>query len=88
MKYGAWTSAGKPPAGASAPASRMTGKVTKIVRARACGFIRTTEGREVFFHASDLEGATFAEVRESHKVRFELVDDRISGPRALRVSRA
>ena len=41
------------------------------------GFIRLANGQEVFFHRSD--------VREA--VTFELLDDRISGARAVQVDR-
>lgn len=62
----------------------MTGRITKVIRGRACGFIRAADGQQVFFHASDLHGARFDEI-EDNVVRFTLVPDAVSGPRATRV---
>ena len=52
------------------------------------GFIRLTSTRKVFFHRSDLcEGTSFADLAVGNRVTFELLEDAISGPRALRVER-
>jgi cold shock CspA family protein len=69
-----------------APSASNTGRITKLLHGRLCGFIKMNDGREVFFHARDLEGTTYGEMRESGSVRFHLIDDAISGPRASRVS--
>ena len=37
----------------------MTGMVGRIVRGQSYGFIRTTEGCEVFFHRSDVTHSSF-----------------------------
>lgn len=60
----------------------MTGRITEVIRARACGFIRAAGGERVFFHASEVHGTTFDQLREHLTVRFTLVPDAISGPRA------
>ena len=70
----------------NAPVGRLTkGSITRLLRGRACGFIRTREGEEVFFHARDLEGTKYSDVDVSRTVVFELIDDPVSGPRATRV---
>ena len=63
----------------------MTGRINKIIRAGGCGFIRASGGEEVFFHKSDLEGTKYDELEARVGVRFDLVADPISGPRAVRV---
>jgi cold shock CspA family protein len=63
----------------------MTGRITRIIRAGSCGFIRASSGQEVFFHKSDLQGTKYDELEAKVNVRFDLVPDPISGPRAVRV---
>ncbi len=63
----------------------MTGRITKVVRSRACGFIRTSDGQDVFFHASDLDQVALQDLDERLVVQFHLVADAISGPRAVQV---
>jgi cold shock CspA family protein len=63
----------------------MTGRITKVVRSRACGFIRTSDGQDVFFHVSDLGSITLDQLDERLVVQFDLVADAISGPRATQV---
>jgi cold shock CspA family protein len=51
------------------------------------GFIRTGNSREIYFHRTDLrEGTSVNDLRISDRVIFELLEDRVSGPRALRVA--
>jgi cold shock CspA family protein len=52
------------------------------------GFIRLTNARDVFFHRSDLRaGTSFNEFAVGDAVTFEVFEDDVSGPRALRVER-
>ncbi len=52
------------------------------------GFICLRNGREIFFHRGDLqEGTAFNEFRVGDSVTFELLEDPVSGARALRVRR-
>ena len=37
---------------------------------RGFGFIRTQEGRDLFFHGSNLEGVTFDEIAEGQVVSY------------------
>jgi cold shock CspA family protein len=63
----------------------MTGRVTQLSHGRLCGTIRASDGQSVFFHGRDLEGAQYNDVEIGGAVSFELIDDRVSGPRAARV---
>jgi cold shock CspA family protein len=64
------------------------GRVGRIVTGQSHGFIRLRDGREVFFHRGDLaEGLAFNDLRVGDAVVFELLDDRVSGARALQVRR-
>lgn len=62
-----------------------TGKIKKLIRDRGFGFISDTDGREVFFHQSSLEGITFDTLNEDQEVEFE-VENSPKGPRAINVS--
>jgi len=74
-----------PPVATPPQARRMTGRIIKVVRSRACGFIRTSDGQDVFFHVSDLGQVALDELDERLVVQFDLVADAISGPRATQV---
>jgi cold shock CspA family protein len=63
------------------------GRIITLLVGQGNGFIRIASGRDVFFHRSDLrEGASFNELAVGDAVRFEVLDDHVSGPRALRVA--
>jgi cold shock CspA family protein len=52
------------------------------------GFIRLANARDVFFHRSDLhEGVSFNDLAVGDTVRFDLLEDDVSGPRAIQVAR-
>ena len=75
----------KPPEPRGTP---CCGRIVRLVLGQGHGFIRITDGRKVFFHRSDLrEGVSFGDFAVDHTVAFELLDDPISGPRALQVQR-
>jgi cold shock CspA family protein len=63
----------------------MTGRIIQVIRSRACGFIRAESGQNVFFHASDLHRVKLADLDDRLAVRFDLIPDSVSGPRAARV---
>jgi cold shock CspA family protein len=68
------------------PAGRPTrGKVIRIHAGQSHGFIRDADSREVFFHRSDTTFGTFNKLTVGDKVAFELIEDRVSGPRATSV---
>ena len=63
-----------------------SGRIVTLVFGQGHGFIRLNDGRKVFFHRSDLrEGTSFNTFAEGQTVMFELLEDAISGPRALHV---
>jgi cold shock CspA family protein len=46
------------------------------------------DNREVYFHRADVqEGTSFNDLEVGETVKFELLDDAVSGARALRVRR-
>jgi cold shock CspA family protein len=77
---------------ASGPAERRgtpsVGRIITLFVGQGYGFIRLANRREIFFHRSDLrEGVSFNGFAIGDAVTFELLEDRISGPRALLVER-
>ena len=65
-----------------------SGRIVTLVLGQGHGFIRLTSARKVFFHRSDLcEGTSFHDLAIGNRVTFDLLEDAISGPRALRVAR-
>lgn len=68
--------------------SMATGIVKKKVEGKGFGFI-AVEGQEkdLFFHAKELMGVTFEELREGESVSFEVTQSE-KGPAATSVSRA
>ena len=79
------------PAGSRPPERRgvsTTGRIARLLVGQGYGFIRLTDDREVFFHRSDVrEGASFNDFAVNDAVTFELLEDAVSGARALRVTR-
>jgi cold shock CspA family protein len=65
-----------------------SGRIITLMLGQGHGFIRLASTRKVFFHRSDLcEGTSFHDLAVGNRVTFELLEDAISGPRALRVER-
>jgi cold shock CspA family protein len=73
-----------------APAGiRSTGRIARLLIGQSYGFIRVRNGRAIFFHRADLrDAATFNTLQVGDLVAFELVDDQLSGARAIRVAPA
>jgi cold shock CspA family protein len=62
------------------------GHVSKLFVGQGYGFIRLTDGRDVFFHRRDvLQGTSFNALAVGDAVAFELLEDNVSGARAVRV---
>ncbi len=61
-----------------------TGKIKKLIRDRGFGFIDDTDGREVFFHQSALEGVQFDALSDGQAVEFD-VEKSDKGPRAVNI---
>ncbi len=79
-------------AGNTRPAERRgvpsTGRIVRLFFGQSYGFVRAKDGREVFFHRGDVEEVTsFNELEIGDDVVFELLEDAVSGPRALKVRR-
>ncbi len=64
------------------------GRIVRLMVGQGHGTIRLSNGRDGFFHRADVqEGSSFHDLEVGDSVRFELVDDAVSGARALRVVR-
>ena len=57
----------------------------KLISDRGLGFIRTAEGKDLFFHRKELEEMDYDSLREGKEVEFEVGRDRIDRPQAVRV---
>jgi cold shock CspA family protein len=65
-----------------------SGQIVRLCTGQCYGTIRTADGREVWFHRSDMsDRASFNDFVVGDSVTFELVHDPISGARALSVQR-
>ncbi|HEY1341504.1 MAG TPA: cold shock domain-containing protein [Bryobacteraceae bacterium] len=65
-----------------------TGCIAGLRTGQGHGFIRIASGREIYLHRSDLDKDTsFNDFAVGQTVTFELLEDRVSGARALRVKR-
>ena len=61
------------------------GRIVNILFGQGHGYIRVAN-REVYFHRADLqEGTSFNDLEVGDTVKFELLEDAVSGARALRV---
>jgi cold shock CspA family protein len=80
-------SSGKP-SRSDADAAPATGRITKLLVGQGHGFIRSQNDREIFFHRGDVrDGTAFNDLQVGDPVSFELLEDSVSGARALRVMR-
>jgi cold shock CspA family protein len=64
-----------------------TGRITKLVRGQGQGYIRLDDRRSVFFDRRDLMNGDFNDLVIGETVAFELIEDRLSGPRAQRIQK-
>lgn len=65
-----------------------TGTIKKLVEGKGFGFIaRDGEAKDLFFHAKELVGVTFEELKEGDMLSFEVTESE-KGPAATNVSRA
>jgi len=63
----------------------MNGRIKSLTRGQGIGYIRDAKGRDVFFHKADVLDNQYNNLDEGVAVRFEVVEDRISGTRAQQV---
>ncbi|HTS71583.1 MAG TPA: cold shock domain-containing protein [Terriglobia bacterium] len=62
----------------------MQGTIKRVIRDRGFGFIRSSDGVEVFFHRSILQQMDFDGLKEGEPVEFEM-ERGDKGPRATSV---
>ena len=62
----------------------MQGTIKKVVRDRGFGFIHAEDGREIFFHHTNLQQLDFDSLKEGQNVEFD-VERAEKGPRAVNV---
>jgi cold shock CspA family protein len=65
----------------------MTGRIVGLSYGHGTGFIRSAEGQRVYFHRADVSGGSFNAMEVGDAVNFDMVEDRLSGLRALRIRR-
>jgi len=63
-----------------------TGRVTRILYGQGFGFIHADGRRDVFFHRKDVVGGAFNALAVDDDVVLELIEDALTGPRAVRVA--
>jgi cold shock CspA family protein len=63
------------------------GRIARILYGQGFGFVRVDGRRDVFFHRKDVLTGTFNELAVDDQVALELVEDTLTGPRAVRVAR-
>jgi cold shock CspA family protein len=63
----------------------MTGRIVGLSYGHGTGFIRAAEGQRVYFHRGDVLGGWFNALEIGDAITFDMVEDRLSGLRALRI---
>jgi hypothetical protein len=62
------------------------GRIAKLAVGQGQGFIRLPDDREIYFHRNDVhDGCSINDFAVGDPVTFELLEDAVSGARALRV---
>ena len=64
-----------------------SGTIKKVMKDRGYGFIRTAEGKEVFFHRSECRSIDFEDLDQGQAVEFDEEHDP-KGPRARNIRRS
>ena len=62
------------------------GTVKRIIRERGFGFIAAEDGREIFFHRSELQDVDFDAIGEGDPLEFTIVKGK-KGPQAIGVKK-
>jgi CspA family cold shock protein len=63
----------------------VKGTIKKSIRDRGFGFISAEDGREIFFHRTEVVGADFNSLHEGDTVTFG-VEQGDKGPKAINVT--
>ena len=61
------------------------GTIRRLIADRGFGFIRTAEGKDLFFHRNELQGVDYSSLREGQEVEFEVGKGQDGRPQAVRV---
>ena len=61
------------------------GTIRQVIIDRGFGFIKTEEGKDLFFHRNEFEGVEFSILKVGQKVEFEIGQDRKQRPQAVKV---
>jgi cold shock CspA family protein len=67
---------------------KTTGRIVRMLYGQSYGLIRMSDRRDVFFHRKDARASLFNNLSVGDHVAFELIEDPLTGPRGVRVSRA
>ena len=57
----------------------------RLITDRGFGFIRTAEGKDLFFHRNELQGVDYNSLREGQQVEFEVGKGADGRSQAVRV---
>ena len=63
----------------------MTGRVKNFNKEKGYGFIKTEEGKDIFFHYSELKMEGFKTVEANAAVEFEIIETE-KGLRAVNIT--
>lgn len=71
------------------PRGKITiGRISRLMVGQGHGYVCLTDDREIYFHRGDMKaGTAFNELQVGDTVTFELLEDAVSGARALRLRR-
>ena len=61
------------------------GAIRRLIVQRGFGFIQTAEGKDLFFHRSQLQGVDYSSLREGQQVEYEVGQGRSGRPEAVSV---
>jgi len=59
------------------------GTIRRLITDQVFGFIRTAEGKDLFFHRNQLQGVDYSSLREGQQVEFDVGQDRNGRPQAV-----
>jgi CspA family cold shock protein len=60
------------------------GTIRQVIE-RGFGFIKTEDGKDLFFHRNELEGVEFSLLRAGQEVEFEMGHDKKGRPQAVKI---